>query len=203
VLLFLANLFCYSYEFEWVDKQIKLKKFHSQKKIMDASNYIKKKALAWFISYEDEKKIDEVNILQATQISMHTSILEVIKIMNKNLNNSGKREFEDYNYNLIIDGNYFKPISYFNNKNNKMENISFVTVEGGDNKFASIAAASILAKVERDKYIEDMCSNYPILILYYGIDSNKGYGAKKHIDGIKEHGITEWHRKSFGICKNY
>jgi ribonuclease HII len=84
-----------------------------------------------------------------------------------------------------------------------METIPYTTVEGGDNKYASIAAASILAKVERDRYIEELCALNPTLAEYYGIDSNKGYGAKKHLDGIKEHGITIWHRRSFGICKQY
>ena len=103
----------------------------------------------------------------------------------------------------MIDGNYFKPLSYLNKKTGKIETFPYTTVEGGDNKYASIAAASILAKVERDKYIDELCGQNPTLAEYYGIDSNKGYGAKKHIDGIKEHGITIWHRRSFGICKNY
>ena len=76
-------------------------------------------------------------------------------------------------------------------------------MEGGDNKYTAIAAASILAKVARDKYIEELCLDHPELSAHYCIDSNKGYGAKKHLDGIKEHGITIWHRRSFGICKNY
>jgi ribonuclease HII len=179
------------------------KKFHSKKKIEEVSNYIKEKALAWFVSFEDEKKIDEINILQATQLSMHNSILKVREQFNKNLKEHGKEENKDYYYNLLIDGNYFKPITYLNKKTNKIESIPHITVEGGDNKYASIAAASILAKVERDKYIDKLCEENPTLIEYYGINSNKGYGAKKHIDGIKEHGITIWHRRSFGICKNY
>ena len=64
-----------------------------------------------------------------------------------------------------------------------------------------IAAASILAKVGRDKYIKELCDKYPLLDEYYGIGSNKGYGAQKHMEGIKLHGISPWHRKSFGICK--
>jgi ribonuclease HII len=76
-------------------------------------------------------------------------------------------------------------------------------IEGGDNKYTSIAAASILAKVERDKYIEELCVENPELIELYGIDSNKGYGSKKHMDGIKKYGITKWHRKTFGICKEF
>lgn len=175
------------------------KKFHSKKKIDEAAEYIKKNALAWYISFEDEKKIDEINILQATQTSMHDSILEVIKQYNKKMpaDNSGM------SYSLLIDGNYFKPITYLNKKTNRIEAIPHTTVEGGDNKYASIAAASILAKVERDRYITDLCEQNPTLSEYYGIDSNKGYGAKRHMDGIKTHGITIWHRRSFGICKNY
>jgi ribonuclease HII len=175
------------------------KKFHSKKKIDEASEYVKNNALAWYISYEDEKKIDEINILQATQSSMHNSILEVRKQFNKKQTREGK----DFSYSLLIDGNYFKPLTLLNKKTNKIETIPYTTVEGGDNKYASIAAASILAKVERDKYIAELCEENPTLAEHYGIDSNKGYGAKRHLDGIKEHGITIWHRRSFGICKNY
>ena len=175
------------------------KKFHSKKKIEEAANYIKENALAWYISFEDEKTIDEINILQATQTCMHKSILEV----KKHHNNLLKGKEDEHSYSLLIDGNYFKPVTYLNKKTNKIESIPHVTVEGGDNKYASIAAASILAKVERDKYIDELCEENPTLAEYYGIDSNKGYGAKRHLDGIKEHGITIWHRRSFGICKNY
>jgi ribonuclease HII len=91
----------------------------------------------------------------------------------------------------------------FNKKSGKIEVIPYKMIEGGDNKYSSIAAASILAKVERDAYIEELCKENPELVEHYGIDSNKGYGSKKHMDGIKEHGITKWHRRSFGICKTF
>ena len=179
------------------------KKFTSKKKIQEAAEYIKKNAVAWYVSFEDEKKIDEINILQATQLSMHTSILEVKKQFNQAFKKKDKEERKDYSYHLLIDGNYFKPITYLNKVTNKIEMLPYTTIEGGDNKYASIAAASILAKVERDKYIDELCNENPYLSEYYSIDSNKGYGAKKHIEGIKEHGITIWHRRSFGICKNF
>ena len=175
------------------------KKFHSKKKIEEAAQYVKDHALAWYVSFEDEKKIDEINILQATQLSMHNSINEIRKATNLML----KADQKDYAYSLLIDGNYFNPITYLNKKTNKLEVIPYTTIEGGDNKYASIAAASILAKVERDKYIDDLCKQNPTLCEHYGIDSNKGYGSKRHMDGIKEHGITIWHRRTFGICKNY
>ena len=176
------------------------KKFHSKKKIEEAAEYVMANALGWYVSYEDEKSIDEINILQATQKSMHTSILEVRKQYIQKMKEEGN---ENYSFHLLIDGNYFKPITMLNKKTSKIEIIPYDTIEGGDNKYTSIAAASILAKVFRDKYIDDLCAKYPDLITKYGLDSNKGYGAKKHMDGIKEHGITIWHRRSFGICKNY
>ncbi len=176
------------------------KKFHSKKKIEEAAEYIKANALAWYVSYEDEKTIDEINILQATQKSMHTSILEVRKQYIQKMKEEGN---ENYSFHLLIDGNYFKPITMVNKKHNKIESIPYDTIEGGDNKYTSIAAASILAKVFRDKYIDELCEENPDLITKYGLDSNKGYGSKKHMDGIKEHGITIWHRRTFGICKNY
>lgn len=176
------------------------KKFHSKKKIEEVAEYIKENALAWHVSYEDEKTIDEINILQATQQAMHKAIMETRKQMIKKMEGTNRN---DYSFHLLIDGNYFNPITFLNKKTNKIESLLYETIEGGDNKYSSIAAASILAKVSRDKYIEELCDENPELGEKYGIDSNKGYGAKKHLDGIKEHGITIWHRRSFGICKNY
>ena len=173
------------------------KKFNSKKKIEEAADYVKENAIAWYVSFEDEKVIDEINILQATQRSMHSSILETRKQL------IGKMKDKNYKIELLIDGNYFNPITILNKTSSKIETIPYTTIVGGDNKYTAIAAASILAKVERDKYINDLCEQNPTLSEYYSIDSNKGYGAKKHLDGIKEHGITIWHRRSFGICKKY
>ena len=172
------------------------KKFTSKTKIEEVANYIKHNSLGWCVSYEDENVVDEINILQATQKSMRKSILKLKEQMMV-------KENDHKQFNLLIDGNYFNPIASFNKTRNMLEVMPYVCIEGGDNKYSSIAAASILAKVERDKYIHDLCAEYPELIEKYGIDSNKGYGSKKHIDGILKYGITKWHRKSFGICKNY
>jgi len=174
------------------------KKFHSKKKIEEIADYIKQHAIAWYISFEDEKSIDEINILQATQKCMHTCIQEVKKQIQKKYTLTNTHSIH-----LLIDGNYFNPITHLNKNTNKLEIIPYTTVEGGDNKFTCIAAASILAKVERDKYIDDLCIQNPELCEKYGIDSNKGYGAKKHLEGIKTHGITIWHRRTFGICKQF
>lgn len=161
------------------------KKFHSAQKITQVSNYIKENSI-WAVEYEDENVIDSINILQATQSAMHKGIRNVLKQLEA-------KGFCQDNVLLLVDGNYFKAF----------DNIKHVLIEGGDNKYSSIAAASILAKVERDKYIEELCLENPELVEKYGIDSNKGYGTKTHLDGIRQHGITQWHRKSFGICKSF
>lgn len=165
------------------------KKFHSKKKINEVSEYIKENAIAWSIQWEDEKVIDKINIRNATHSAMHKAIKEIYDKEN------GK------NYVLLVDGNDFKP--YIVMKENILEQVSHVCIEGGDNKYSSIAAASILAKVARDAYIDEMCVLHPELIEKYDLSNNKGYGTKKHMDGISEHGITEWHRRSFGICKTF
>ena len=165
------------------------KKFHSKKKIQGVADYIKENALYWSVQYEDEKTIDRINILRATQWSMHKN---VNAIMDKCFDESKK-------FLLLVDGNYFLP--YTRIVKNDIVKISHICVESGDNQFVSIAAASILAKVERDAYIDSLCEEHPDLKDKYSIHTNKGYGAQKHIEGIKTHGISPWHRKSFGICK--
>ena len=100
---------------------------------------------------------------------------------------------------LLIDGNDFKPFAYI--KDDMIEHYPHTTIKSGDNTYTSIAAASILAKTSRDAYITELCETYPYLEEQYGIACNKGYGAKRHMDGIREYGITKWHRKTFGLCK--
>lgn len=178
------------------------KKFTSKnpKKINEVAEYIKEHAIAWAVEYEDESVIDEINILQATQSAMHKAIKNVIKQL------VDKTDVIEANYDnllLLIDGNYFKQLTLLNKQKTKLVTVNYETVEGGDNKFTAIAAASILAKVERDKYIDELCKENPELVERYGIDSNKGYGSKKHMDGIKTYGITKWHRRTFGLCKDY
>ena len=180
------------------------KKFHSKSKIVKVAEYIKENAIDWSVTYEDEKTIDEINILQATQKSMHHSVHNILSKKNQNSNNyRTKTKVFPTSVQLLIDGNYFNPISFYDKESKKINVVPHICIEGGDNKYSAIAAASILAKVARDQYIDDLCDKYPELAEKYAIDTNKGYGAKKHLDGIKEYGITPWHRKSFGICKQY
>jgi ribonuclease HII len=169
------------------------KKFHSEKKINEAAEYIKKNAIAWHVSYATEKVIDTVNIRNATHQSMHEAITNIIL------------KHGTYNYHLLIDGNDFTPFIKPIPMKSKIEfiQIPHTCIEKGDNIYSSIAAASILAKVSRDNYIKELCIEIPILITNYDLLKNKGYGTQKHIDGIKTYGITEFHRKSFGICKTF
>jgi len=173
------------------------KKFHNKKKIAEVAEYIKENAIIWAVEYEDEQTIDNINILQATQSAMHKGIKNVLGQLEK------MSELHLDKVLLLVDGNYFKPYSILNKTKTKLETIKYQMIQGGDNKYTSIAAASILAKVERDKYIDDLCVLNPELGERYGIDSNKGYGSKKHMDGIRKYGITKWHRKTFGICKEF
>ena len=167
------------------------KKFTSEKKIKAAAEYIKENALFWAITYEDENVIDKINIRQATFKSMHKSIGSILEQIN------GKHKKEDIF--LLIDGTDFKP--YTKMIDDSLYVYNHECVKGGDDHFATISAASILAKVERDNYIIEMCKEYPDLNTFYNLEKNKGYGAKVHLEGIKKYGITKWHRKSFGSCK--
>jgi ribonuclease HII len=179
------------------------KKFTSEKKIHEAYDYIKENAVAFAICYEDEIIIDKINIRNATHCSMHKCIKTITNSHNTILDSqlANNNNNDSARYYLLIDGNDFKYYTYMNSENNIIEQINHILIEGGDNKFCSIAAASILAKVERDKYIKEMCEKYPKLDLYYGLENNKGYGTSKHMDGIKKYGISRWHRATYGCCK--
>lgn len=167
------------------------KKFHSEKKIKIVSDYIKEKALFWSIQYIDQDVIDDINIRQSVHRGMHNSIRDI-------LTRSGINKDKTL---LLIDGNDFKPYTLYDEITEEIKSIPYETIEGGDNKFTSIAAASILAKVARDEYIKDLCDEYPSLVDRYNIGKNKGYGTKDHLNGILEYGITQWHRKTYGRCK--
>ena len=180
------------------------KKFHSEKKIRAASDYIKEKAIAWAIAYSDEKVIDEINIRNATHRAMHDAIRGILleeSIPQTVIKGRGVGENPPGGVGagplLLIDGNDFTPFI----KDNKR--IQHVCIEGGDNTYSCIAAASILAKVARDDYIAELCKQEPSLIERYDLLKNKGYGTKKHMDGIRTHGITPYHRKTFGLCRDF
>ena len=174
------------FHYEWMKDS---KRFHSKKKLRKMAQYIKDNATYWSIGYETEQTIDKINIRNATHRAMHRAI--------KDIATGNPQE----SYYLLIDGNDFKPYIYYGK--NGMEDIPHTCIKGGDNKYCAIAAASILAKVARDDYVDELCKEDQTLVERYDLFNNKGYGTKKHMDGIKNYGISEYHRKTFGICKDF
>lgn len=130
---------------------------------------IKRDALAWEVIEVSHTEIDEINILNASFIAMHRAV-DKLKI---------KPEL------LLIDGNRFKPYA----------GISHECIIKGDGKYMSIAAASILAKTHRDRFMTHAAEQYP----GYGWESNAGYPTKKHRDAIRQLGVTPLHRMSFRL----
>lgn len=168
------------------------KKIKNKKKMNELSDYIKQHAAAWAIHYIEHEVIDNINIRQAVFQGMHQCINQTINTLQ--INPVTSKTF------LLVDGNDFKPYTIFDNENDTLYTIPYETIEGGDNKYIAIAAASILAKCARDNYIHELCEMNPKLSERYSIHTNMGYGTKAHLDGILTHGITQWHRKSYARC---
>lgn len=130
---------------------------------------IEKEALAWSVQQSDAAEIDQINILQATYLAMHRAIAGLA--ITPQL--------------LLIDGKWFKPFA----------GIAHTCMVKGDATYASIAAASILAKTHRDQYMAQLHLQHPC----YHWHINKGYGTALHRQAIAQHGLCEYHRKSFNI----
>jgi ribonuclease HII len=147
---------------------VKDSKLLSEKQKEEAYKIVMANAIAWDVVHVDESIIENMNILNATLHGMSKALEGVY----------AKKDFDF----VLVDGDQFHG---FEGKN-------FATIVGGDNKYTSIAAASIIAKVHRDNWMKE-CEEGKI----YGWASNKGYGTKQHIDAIKEHGSCKYHRPSF------
>ena len=142
----------------------------SRKKRETMRTFIEKHAIAYAVASVDNIQIDESNILQATHDAMHNALDQI----------------NESSYSLIlVDGNNFRP---YHSK-------THTCVVKGDNKFACIAAASILAKVYHDEWILASTIFYEKDV--YDLRNNMGYGTIKHRHAIQQHGITQYHRKSF------
>ena len=127
---------------------------------------IKDSALAYGIAFATHEEIDEINILQATFLAMERALAQ-LKI---------KPDL------ALIDGNRQKDFG-----------INVETVVKGDSRSANIAAASVLAKVTRDEYMEQIAKEYP----QYGFEIHKGYGTKVHYEALRQHGPSPIHRMTF------
>lgn len=148
---------------------IKDSKLLSEPQRVDARRMVLENALAWSVVHIPVEEIESTNILKATLNGMKLCLDNVAK---------------DYKFDFIlVDGDQF----------HGYEGVPFETVIGGDNTYVSIAAASILAKTERDILMKDLSVEYPA----YGWGSNKGYGTKQHRDAIVSEGVTPHHRYSF------
>ena len=130
---------------------------------------IERDAVTWGIGVVTPDEIDKINILHASFLAMHRAI-KALKVQPQT---------------LIVDGNHFDPYP----------GIPHTTIVKGDGKYLSIAAASILAKTYRDDYMQRLHEEYP----YYGWNRNMGYPTKEHREGIRSHGTTPYHRKSFNL----
>ena len=128
---------------------------------------IEQEAVAWAVECVEPEEIDRINILKASIAGMQRAVLRL----------SVKPDL------LLVDGNRFTP----------MEGYSFKTIVHGDATYASIAAASVLAKTWRDEYMRKIAQEFP----QYGWDRNMGYPTKEHIEAIRKYGYTPYHRKSF------
>lgn len=128
---------------------------------------IEKDAVAFAVGIVTPDEIDKINILNASILAMHRA-LDGLTL---------RPEF------VIVDGNRFKPYA----------NLPHQTIVKGDGKYLSIAAASVLAKTYRDDYMCRLHEEYP----HYGWDHNAGYPTREHREGIRLHGLTPYHRRSF------
>ena len=130
---------------------------------------IEKDALAFGVSFINEKEVDQLNVLQASITGMQRAI-SMMSIT------------PEY---IIVDGNKFKPY----------KDVPFETIVKGDAKYLSIAAASVLAKTYRDDFMEKIHKEFP----FYNWKNNKGYPTKEHRKAIQEYGITKYNRKTFKL----
>ena len=142
----------------------------AQRICYDAFDIIKEKALSYGIGIVSHDRIDEINILQATYEAMRSAINQL-----------------DPKPDILLNDAVTIPLV----------DITQVPIIKGDAKSVSIAAASIIAKVTRDRLMEEYAKEYP----QYGFEKHKGYGSKEHIEAIKKYGPCEIHRKTF--IKNF
>ena len=152
-------------------KDLEIPGLNDSKKLTDKKRrelypVIREKALAYGIGFASHEEIDRINILQATFLAMQRAIDQL----------EGKADF------ALIDGNREKDFG-----------IPVQTVVKGDSLSASIAAASILAKVTRDDVMLEMAKEYP----EYGFEVHKGYGTKQHYEALRQYGHCPIHRVTF------
>tara|TARA_B100001540_G_scaffold317352_1_gene350164 strand:- start:7491 stop:8129 length:639 start_codon:yes stop_codon:yes gene_type:complete len=163
--------------------QIKDSKKLTKKKRQFLSNYIKENALTYGIASASLSEINDINILKATLKAMHRATDIAYK----------KNKFDK----ILIDGPYYNG---YIPSGEESEIIPHTCINKGDSLYTCIAAASILAKEQHTQNIIDLVNENKELEKY-DLLNNQGYGTKKHLDAIKEYGITKWHRKNYKCCQ--
>ena len=148
----------------------------SEKKREILKPIIEQQAVAVGFCHVMMPEIDELNILNASITAMHRSIEEMVNMLSR------KHKKPQH---ILVDGNRFKPYPA----------IDHTTVIKGDGKYLSIAAASIIAKTERDHFMNRIHEEFPM----YNWKKNKGYPTKEHRDAIRTYGPCKYHRKSFKL----
>jgi len=156
------------------DKKYRNKYINDSKKLtaekrQELRKIIERDALTWGVAFIHQKTIDRINILNASFLAMHKALdnLSIVPDL------------------ILVDGNRFNPY----------KDISYETIIGGDAKYLSIAAASILAKTYRDEFMMKVHSKFP----YYDWFNNKGYPTQSHREAIRKYGICRYHRKSYNL----
>lgn len=169
--------------------QVKDSKKVTERKRKELYEFIMKHAPAVGIGIVYEKDIDSMNILRATMKAMHLALDDAIRKLTESTHATRSPVLH-----IFIDGPHFKP--YMPPGDEEQWSIKTNCVVEGDATYLSIAGASIVAKYTRDTYIQELAKKHPEFEKY-GISKNKGYGTKQHMDALKEHGRTPYHRMSF------
>lgn len=171
--------------------QVKDSKKLSEKKRAELSVFIREQCIYGF-GWIHAAEIDRVNILQATMKAMHLALDNCFRHPTWDTRpSSGRRKVQ-----IRVDGNHFKPYVPPGEYTEDTWALAPECVVSGDNTYLAIAAASIIAKEERDTYMKQLVQTEPTLDVY-GLIKNKGYGTKIHMDALRTHGSTLHHRQSF------
>jgi len=150
---------------------IKDSKLLSKRKRAILYDYVKECALDSTVAYADVDEIDRLNILRADLATMHRALDSLVVPIER----------------ILVDGDHWTPY----------KDTEGYAIVDGDAQYLAIAAAGILAKVSRDRWVESVVADHPEYDEMYGLGSNMGYGTEVHMKGIVKYGVTSEHRRSF------
>lgn len=152
-------------------KEIKDSKLLTKRKRDILYDYIQECALDKAVSYAEAEEVDRLNVLQADLATMHRALDSLLVPVER----------------VLVDGDHWRPY----------KDTEGHAIVDGDAQYLAIAAAGILAKVSRDRWVQETVAAHPEWDEWYGLSSNMGYGTAAHMKGLTEHGVTSEHRKSY------